>query len=619
MSDSLDHGAIAKADPSLSSFTQILGQRDPARMPDPTLLAGLAHYMANASDSLSDNPDPEENLYVPAGYTYLGQFVDHDLTLDTTSTLNLDDAKAKGDPANEPTNLRSPRFDLDCVYGNGPDDQPYLYAGVEDAARRVWKDATLVIGEYDLARAHNGPGVNGPGDPAAWAWSRAIIGDKRNDENSIVNQIQQLMIRFHNKVVDGLARSDDTLRGKALFRRARDTVRWTYQSILLQDFLPRIVEAGVLSNFLATRHYEVYPDDERRLRLNLPREFVAAVYRYGHSGVRQGYRLNGQPGPLEGPAGGGTLLNIFKNPDNDPAHSLIGFDPLPRAHVIDDWRRFFPAVGGLAAGERLFSDPSPDHAEVSDDGKRGGDGTVRLQYAYKLDTSLVDPLLNLPAKVATQADVQPPSLQNLPPRVDDPQPPKPWGPSLALLNLLRGNRYLLQPGQAYEALVSAIPLDKKYLCVRVATPTNDGKVYTFTRIKNLIGLDGQPLGEALEKETPLWFYILAEAQRPLVDFWIEAGRPLTERDLKGRDEHDHPVTVPDGADPATIEAALRATRCTGTQLGPVGGRIVTEVFYGLMESDPDSIFGPRKPPDWTPPFGAGAATMGRLIAWTLGT
>ena len=614
MPDSLDHGGVGKAEPPFTSFTQILGQRDPAGMLDPKLLAGLAHYMANAPDSLSDNPDPEENLYIPAGYTYLGQFVDHDLTLDTTSTLNPDDARGK---ANEPTNLRSPRFDLDCVYGNGPDDQPYMYAGVEDAARGVWKDATLVIGAKDLARAHNGAGVNGPGDPAAWGWSRAIIGDKRNDENSIVNQIQQLLIRFHNKVVDGLARADATLRGKVLFRRARDTVRWSYQSILLQDFLPRLVEASVLSNFLSTRHYEVYPDDERRLRSNLPREFVAAVYRYGHSGVRQGYRLNGGPGPLESPSGGGTILPIFSNPDTDPLRSLIGFDPLPTTHVIDDWRRFFPIERSPHAGERLISDPSPDYPEVSADGKSGGNGTVRLQYAYKLDPSLVDPLLNLPAKIATQQDVQPPELRNQPPRVENPQPDTPWGPSLALLNLLRGNRYLLQSGQAYEQLVRAIPLDPKYLCVRISTDTGDGKVYSFTRIKDLIGLDGQPLGETLECDTPLWFYILAEAQRPLVDFWLEAGRDLTEDDLKGRDEAGHPITIPDGADPDTVEKALRDTRCTGTQLGPVGGRIVTEVFYGLMESDPDSIFGPRKPAGWAPPFGA-QATMGHLIRWTLG-
>ena len=615
MSDSLDHGAVAKADPPFTSFTQILAERKAAEMLDPKLLAGLAHYMANAPDSLSDNPDPEENLYVPAGYTYLGQFVDHDLTLDTTSTLNPDDAKAKVD---DPTNLRSPRFDLDCLYGNGPDDQPYMYAGVEDATRGIWKDATLVIAAKDLARAHNGAGVNGPGDPAAWGWSRAIIGDKRNDENSIVNQIQQLFIHFHNKVADDLARKDAALRGKDLFRRARDIVRWTYQSILLEDFLPRIVEAGVLSNFQATRHYEAYPA-KRDLRSNLPREFVAAVYRYGHSGVRQGYRLNGGPGPLEDPKGGGTLLPIFNNPDNDPSRSLIGFDPLPLAHVIDDWRRFFPVDGSPAAGERLISDPSPDWPEVSADGTTGGNGTVRLQYAYKLDPSLVDPLLNLPAKISTQADVQPPELQNRPPRVDAPQPAEPWGPSLALLNLLRGNRYLLQPGQAYAELVSAIPLDPKYLCVRITKDTDDGNVYTFKRIKDLIGLDGQPLGVTLERDTPLWFYILAEAQRPLVDFWIDGGRKdLTENDLKGRDQDGRPITIPDGADAATVEKALRATRCTGTQLGPVGGRIVTEVFYGLMESDPDSIFGPRKPKTWAPPFGAGPATMGRLIRWTLG-
>ncbi|MBA2415614.1 MAG: hypothetical protein H0V64_06975 [Geodermatophilaceae bacterium] len=40
----------------------------------------------------------------------------------------------------------------------------------------------------------------------------------------------------------------------------------------------------------------------------------------------------------------------------------------------------------------------------------------------------------------------------------------------------------------------------------------------------------------------------------------------------------------------------------GEHLGPVGGRIVTEVFAGLIESDSQSY--PRQDPDWTPTYGS---------------
>lgn len=58
---------------------------------------------------------------IPAGYTYFGQFIDHDITFDPASSL-----MRKNDP-NGLFNFRTPRLDLDNVYGAGPDDQPYLY------------------------------------------------------------------------------------------------------------------------------------------------------------------------------------------------------------------------------------------------------------------------------------------------------------------------------------------------------------------------------------------------------------------------------------------------------------------------------------------------------------
>ena len=141
-------------------------------------------------------PSPElDNPTIPAGYTYLGQFVDHDLTFDTASSL---------DRQNDPdalTNFRSPRFDLDCIYGRGPVDDPFLY----DKAAGGEK---LLIGRHD-----------DEDDLPRNTQDTALIGDPRNDENTFVSQLQLTMLKFHNKVVD-LVDADP-----ALQRGQRDPVR----------------------------------------------------------------------------------------------------------------------------------------------------------------------------------------------------------------------------------------------------------------------------------------------------------------------------------------------------------------------------------------------------------
>lgn len=582
------HGEVGKSEPQFTSFSNLI---DPPRIPpyDPHKLATLAAAMATNRDSLSDGPDPEENLFMPAGYTYFGQFIDHDLTLDTTSTLDPGDMKNPAKPVNDPSNARSPRFDLDCVYGSGPGDRPYMYAVADDPKNGIYGAASLLIEADDLARATNG---------------RAIIGDKRNDENSIVNQIQQTFIRFHNKVVAELAKTDANLRGGGLFSRARDEVRWAYQQIILDDYLPRIIDAFTLDQFKQSEKYLLY---KKEIRYNLPREFVAAAYRFGHSAVRTGYRLQGKPGPSNG-----TILPIFTNPPApDVDDSLVGFDPLPPKHVIDTWGRFF-SNGTPAAGERLLSNVG-DGANVKDG--KGGEGKVRLQYAYKLDPSMTDPLADLPPKIASKNDVFPKELRDTPPDVE--------GPSLALLNLLRGNRYGLHSGQQYAEKIGLPHLDPKYLCIRQSRDTDDGKLFSITPISELVGKDKKALGSYFDKDTPLWFYILAEAQAPVVDYWIEHGKKeLTENQMKGLNADGSEAAPITGANTAANAAAakqqLADTRCTGTQLGGVGGRIVTEVFYGLLDSDDDSVVKcVRKPAGWHPIWGAGPATMPKLLRYVV--
>jgi hypothetical protein len=124
------------------------------------LLIGLAQGMIHDPDCPTDGADPEESG-IPAAYTYLGQFIDHDITFDPASSL-----MRQNDP-DALVDFRTPRLDLDSVYGRGPDDQPYLYAD----------DKTLLLGRPLHGNALTKP-IAGAFDLARAGNHRAIIGDR---------------------------------------------------------------------------------------------------------------------------------------------------------------------------------------------------------------------------------------------------------------------------------------------------------------------------------------------------------------------------------------------------------------------------------------------------------
>jgi hypothetical protein len=476
-------------------------------------LARLALDMQADHDSLDFGPDAEENMCVPAGYTYFGQFVDHDLTFDTTSTF---------DGSVPPTNQRTPRFDLDCVYGRGPVDSPEMYdpTGV---FLKLGADFPNPPGRKDLLR-----------DPAT---GRALIGDPRNDENSIVSQIQAGFIRFHNTVAARLATSRG-LSGPALFVAARNEVRWTYQCILVEDYLPRIVAGQVRAAFDEARRPDARgkSTDESAFRLYVPLnrqsmalEFSGAAYRFGHSMVRNGYSLQGD-----------HLFPIFDGAMDE--QSLIGFQPLPANHVITDWRRFFPDSSIESDDDGNTLSPAPgtragaNGANVSAD---DAPNAPRLQFAYRIDTSVANPLAALPAAIAGD-------------------PP----PSLIVRNLWRGAAFELPSGQDFEARLGVV-LDPKYLAVRQQIVNRPDKTFRYVQVH-----------QKFQVRTPLWFYILAESQKNLIDQF--------------------------GAGEFTEDQLVQSAAATSAQLGPVGGRIVLEVFHGLLDSDEESV---RNHPDaaaWQP-------------------
>ena len=251
-------------------------------------------------------PAALDNPAIPAGYTYLGQFIDHDITFDPVSSLER---------LNDPdglTSFRTPRFDLDSLYGSGPADEPFQYDRNDD--RKLFL-ATHVNGVDDLPRN---------------AQDIALIGDPRNDENVIISQLHLVFARLHNRLVDQLTETISD--PQACFLEAQRLTRWHYQWIVVNDYLPRTVGVELMADMfdpatgdIDLRYYRA------RTRPYIPVEFSAAGFRFGHSQVRGVYDLN--PSVTQRP--------IFAAGDAvGPLDDLRGRRSLPSGWTVD-WSLFF--------------------------------------------------------------------------------------------------------------------------------------------------------------------------------------------------------------------------------------------------------------------------------------
>ena len=491
-------------------------------------LIALGHRMTQAPDVLDprDGADDEENPFTPAGYTYLGQFVDHDLTFDTMSDLaDLNSFALVAD-------ARTPRFDLDNIYGAGPADQPYLYAQTgDDENGKMLLGAPLDNGAPDVMRNPEG---------------RAIIGDPRNDENSIVVQIHAAFIRFHNALAGRAIAGDGVAKrtGADAFAWAQQETRHHYQRLLLDDFLPRILDTEaptVARLFAAIRagtkpQLRYFPSSGASF---MPIEFAMAAYRLGHSMIRPGYRLSDD-----------ALFSIFSS-KND---GLRGFKRLDPAHFID-WRLFFHPT--LAAGKKMTDAERHANNALNGPTDPNTDSSApphkRTQFAYKIDTSLVNPLAHLPMNVAAG---------QLP---DSPDPNVLR--SLPVRNLLRGRDFGLPSGEAVADWFGVARLGPDQLTVR-GTDFDPANRVPITEIS-----------PRFKDNTPLWFYVLAEAEQGVL--------AATRQDR-------------------TVDA-----QSLGTRLGPVGAAIVAETFIGLMLLDPDSVLNTRA--QWRSINGRAGFTMVELL------
>jgi Animal haem peroxidase len=421
---------------------------------------------------------------IPAGFTYLGQFVDHDLTFDKTAVMLGENVSAA-----QLLQGRSPSLDLDSLYGAGPDDPAsekfYEADGIHLRMGKAEDPEGLgTMDGFDLPR---GAGTT------TKAKRTAIIPDPRNDENLAVAQTHLAFIRFHNQVVDTLLASVPLAKR---FRKARTIVTRHYQWMLRTDYLPRICAPGVVKNVFSSgrKAFEVgaTPTDVP----TMPIEFSVAAFRLGHSMIRRAYNWN----------------KIFDNGSGTLDYLFI----------------FSAGSGNLGGGTRLAGTWVADFRRLYDFSEADRADLVvpdaKFNRAMRIDTRLALPLRDLPTLPADEND-------------------------LAFRNLTRARMVRLATGQQMATFLKSKGVTLTKLTAEQIREGKDGAT-----LDDLT----QTQRAAVVKDTPLWFYILREAE-------LNNGR------LKG-----------------------------------VGARIVAETFHRAMEGSTTSIL---RAPAWRPSLGPNDTTF----------
>jgi hypothetical protein len=260
-------------------YVRLFGDLPPLQSDESPLHAlGRSGGICDGADGAADEAT------VAAGWPFFGQYVAHDITADRSPLTHHADPERV-------LNFRTPRANLESVYGGGPAGSPYLYDR-DDPAK-------LLVDGGDVPR--NAQGI-------------ALLGDPRNDVHLFMSQMQVAFLGLHNRLVDRL-RADGVA---DVFEEARRAAVWHYQWVLLHEFLPALIGAELTAEVLEEGPSHFLPQD----RGFIPLEFADAAYRYGHSQIRQAYQVNERFGPVA----------LF--PD------LMGFGPVPADKAVD-WRLLF--------------------------------------------------------------------------------------------------------------------------------------------------------------------------------------------------------------------------------------------------------------------------------------
>ncbi len=420
-------------------------------IPNSKIEQGLADLGRAMGD---DDPDQNDPAMAPAGYTYFGQFIDHDLTFDITP-LELAHIHAEGI-----RNFRNPFLNLEHVYAGGPNISPFLYElngppGNERfliglTGKRKCKKTGEIFDPSPDDLPRNSRGV-------------ALVGDPRQDENLLIAQLHVAFLKFHNRVMEELE-NEDKGKPSALhsagparatrFERARRFVTWTYQYLVLNDFLSVLLDT---ETFKETLRECAAGGTARTGEFGIPIEFSSAAFRFGHSMVRDIYGFYNR---YHENVGLRCLVALVGSGADADACADQHPSEIPRPFVLPadwaiEWGHFFVFP--------LYS---------------------TFNHARRVDTRVATGLLDL--KMATVSKF---SAASVKPAVRIPSPLN----VLPVRTLWRGVRMGLPSGQDIAKACCVDPLD----------PERDIAPGPHEQILRSYGF---------QRDTPLWYYILKEAE-----------------------------------------------------------------------------------------------------------
>ena len=412
----LGFAAAQPADLQDFDFLFLALQQDAANLlaesPDtPGQLKALGRTMEDPG-----GPDPGDSE-IPAIYTYFGQFVDHDITLESSSftpdqlladdmvPLTLEQIRTGLG------NLRTATLELDSVYGPpaplDPGNAAKMLIGNVSSLNGTDKPLLRPPGKGDDNDLPREPRSNDIVHDRA-----ALTGDPRNDENTIIAQLHLAFLKAHNTLV-GQGRS---------FEEARRLLRQHYQHIVIHDFLKRVADPAVVDDILQNGNRWYNPLAEPFF---MPLEFSVAGFRFGHTMVRNDYDFNlnfntsGEPGTS--PA---TLRLLFTF---TALSGQLGFGPGPTDTLPDNW---------IIEWENFVDNGGPAKSK-----------------ARRLDTKLAAPGLF--------------DLRNV---QGQPEQPAPDASRLAVRNLLRGYGLRMPTGQALATHLGLTPMTATELEAAAASP-----------------------------------------------------------------------------------------------------------------------------------------------------
>ncbi|WP_162917611.1 peroxidase family protein [Dongia deserti] len=300
--------------------------------------------IADARSSGVDDPPKDDRDNIPAGYTYFGQLVVHDLTQSIAGS-------GQGGASVTLQNLMTPNLDLDTIYGGGPTQCPHLYqapyeAGYLNRPQDIEDDGQYLFHLGRTAKAalpenwEQGEGLpyDLPRAGAAGGWSAGtsitpLVRDARNDDNLILAQLTAQFMLVHNRVARYLHHNGDPadanrpLSKKESFELARHFVLIAYRRIVVHDYLQLLLLPAVYGDLKAGK---IASQD------HLPIEFVFGAARVGHAMVRAAYTINNHIGL--GASGLGRLMSFSSS---SPGANL----PLPADWVVD-WRQLLEMDDG---------------------------------------------------------------------------------------------------------------------------------------------------------------------------------------------------------------------------------------------------------------------------------